>query len=143
MRADDLLRVAIRDGAVIRSTDVSASTHPDAARTYLSDGTGMAWLVPENVRGSGGFVIDAEIPVGVRRSLVRRYGIDDPAEFAQRWTRAEALAKLDDLPIITWISRHGLDVPDHVSQLVSVGEMSWKTVGYNDTVLTFAVRVRG
>ena len=142
MNAAELLSAALRDGRLERSSGVSRREHPLAARSYLSDGTGLAWHVPEALRSRGTFVIDAEIPQPVRSTLVRRYGVDDPDTFAERWTRAEALAKLDDLPIITWLSRHGLAVPDHVEARRDVGEIDWSTEHFDGVVVTFAVTTR-
>ncbi|HCQ19070.1 MAG TPA: hypothetical protein DIU42_07610, partial [Dermacoccus sp.] len=71
-----VLEAAVRDGDVVRAADVNATTFPDAARSYLADGTGLGWCVPERVRESARFVIDAEIVAPVRASLVRRFGVD-------------------------------------------------------------------
>lgn len=127
MRAETLLREAIAHGELTRAANISSTTHPDAARTYLSDGTALAWQPGESVRGAGTFVIDAEIPSPVRPSLIRRYGIDDAMAFATAWTRAEALAKLADLPIITWLGRYRLDVPPPVLAAQASGLLAWHT----------------
>lgn len=142
MRADEVLRLARRDGRVVRSTDVSRATYPSAARSYLADGSGAAWSVPEKLWDAGVFTLDAEVPVAVRPTLVRRYGIDDPVAFARAWTRAEALAKLDDLPIVTWLSRHGLGVPARIHRERAVSEIAWETSEHGDMIVTFAVRLR-
>lgn len=139
VNAAELLAAAVRDGRLERSREVTRQARPDAARSYLSDGTGLAWHVPSALLSHGTFVLDAEIPRPVRSTLVRRYGVDDPDTFAERWTRAEALAKLADLPIITWLSRHGLTVPEHVGALRDVGETDWSTERFGDVIVTFAV----
>lgn len=139
MCAREVLSAAIRDGRLVRGDDVSGETWPDAARTYLADGSGMAWQVPEALRGRGVFVIDAEIVVPVRASLVRRYGVTDPDEFAELWTRAECLAKLTDLPIITWLQRHRLDIPAFVTGLVERDRLAWVTENRDGIVITRAV----
>lgn len=133
----------MRDGDVVRAADVNATTFPDAARSYLADGTGLGWCVPERVRESARFVIDAEIVAPVRASLVRRFGVDDPVEFAEAWTRAEALAKLADVPIITWLSRHGLAVPADVLEDAAVGRVAWRTEVRGDVVMTRAAALSG
>lgn len=142
MNAAELLAAALRDGSIERSGRVSRRDHPFAARSYLADCTGLAWHVPAALRNRGTFVLDAEIPQPVRPTLVRRYGVEHPDTFAEHWTRAEALAKLDDLPIITWLSRHRLTLPEHVEGLRDVGEIDWSTERFDDVVVTFAATTR-
>lgn len=142
MNGHEVLSAAIRDGQLVRGADVSAETRPDASRTYLADGSGMAWKVPEGLGGRGVFVIDAEIVAPVRASLVRRYGVTDPDEFAALWTRAECLAKLTDVPIITWLQRHRLEVPPFATDLVERDRLAWMTENRDGVVITRAVLLR-
>ncbi|MGD7705822.1 hypothetical protein [Microlunatus sp. Y2014] len=44
----------------------------------------------------------------VPSALGARHG-SDPQTFWPAWTRTEVLAKLADVPILTWVARHGLD----------------------------------
>ncbi|MFC0627667.1 hypothetical protein [Kribbella deserti] len=54
-------------------------------------------------------VIDAEYAGQlVPAPLARRFG---EADFWPRWTRAECLCKLADVPMLAWWPEHGLDVP--------------------------------
>jgi hypothetical protein len=54
-------------------------------------------------------VIDAEYAGAEPPApLVTRFGA---ADFWERWTRAECLCKLADVPMLAWWPRHGLDVP--------------------------------
>ncbi|WP_328989152.1 hypothetical protein OG394_23265 [Kribbella sp. NBC_01245] len=54
-------------------------------------------------------VIDAEYADQVVPApLARRFGETD---FWPRWTRAECLCKLADVPMLAWWPEHGLDVP--------------------------------
>lgn len=139
MSAHALLGEAVRDGGLVRSTQVDATQFPHSARTYLSDGSGLAWTVPAPLRSRGTFVVDAEIPAVMRPSLVRRFGPMEPVDFARQWTRAEALAKLADVPIITWLSWCGLTVPDVMTAARDGNELAWKTIHHQDAVVTFAV----
>jgi hypothetical protein len=69
-------------------------------RSYLADDRVVGWY------GGPGAVIDAEIAgQHVPRALAARFGVDD---FWARWTQAECAAKLADVPIMIWISTHGL-----------------------------------
>ena len=139
MNADEALHAAADAGCLVWGRDVSGQTWPDAARTYLGDGTGVAWVIPAHLRQHARFVIDAEIVRPIRPSLVRRYGDLDPQLFARRWTRAEAFAKLADVPIITWLQRHRLDLPDtasHGSHLAWFSER--RDIDGRATVITFA-----
>lgn len=101
---------------------VSATT-----RSYLADGRCVGWYGP---RVAGWKVAvdaenaDAELP----RFLAQRLGA---AQFWSRWTRAECLCKLADVPMLTWWRRHGLDVPTDFSG-------SWRTLRLGDVVVTVA-----
>ena len=145
--AREMLERALGEGSLVRGCEVNATTCPQAARSYLSDGTALAWTVPLPLRAAGSFVLDAEIPAQVRPSLVRRYGVIDADAFARQWTRAEALAKLHDTPIITWLARHGLDVPTKVQQARDTGRVAWRTqicksANLEACVITFAASDR-
>lgn len=141
MKATELLEAAMTTGRLVRGADVSATTHPDAARTYLADGTGLAWHVAPDLRAHGRFVVDAEIIAPVRPSLQRRYSITDDTTFAEAWTRVEVWAKLLDTPVITWLTRHGLDEPTHIAERRDVGEIAWTTRRYGDAVAAFGVSI--
>lgn len=136
-----MLEAAVRDGHLERGEHVDAARFPQAARTYLADGTGLAWTPPSRLRRTAAFAVDAEIVAPVRASLARRFGVHDPVEFAKAWTRAEALAKLADVPIITWLSRHGLGVPAAVVEDAAQGRVAWRTDVAEDVVTTRAVAV--
>lgn len=122
---DDSPAGLVAAGECLVAADVDAARYPRAARSYLADGRGVAWFCPRV--SSARFVIDAELLAPVRPVLVRRYGLRDEEAFARAWTRAEALAKLADVPIITWLSRYGLDVPDEWERLRDEGTAAWRT----------------
>ncbi|MDF8262940.1 hypothetical protein [Luteipulveratus flavus] len=117
--------------------DVDRDTHPDAARSYLADGRGVAWDPPG--RGGCRLAVDAELAAQrVPGAVVRRARLTEPVEpqdFWARWTRAEVLAKLLDVPILLWVREHGLLVPDLGAEAVA-----WRTYAWEDLVVTFAVR---
>jgi hypothetical protein len=47
-------------------------------------------------------------------ALARRFGLDRPELFWPRWTAVEVACKLLDVPILVWLSRHGLRVESGV-----------------------------
>lgn len=54
-------------------------------------------------------MIDAEYAGAVvPQPLAQRFGTE---LFWERWTRAECLCKLADVPMLAWWPAHGLDVP--------------------------------
>ncbi|TWD81083.1 hypothetical protein FB561_2187 [Kribbella amoyensis] len=86
----------------------SAADVADAiTRAHLPDFRAVGWY---GVPPAGWSVaIDAEYADQVIPApLVRRFG---PDRFWERWTRAECLCKLADLPMLAWWPVHGLDVP--------------------------------
>lgn len=93
-----------------------------APRSHLGDGRSV-WL-EEGEGGSHRWAVDAEIERVVPPALAARFGVD---RFWERWTRAECVSKLTDVPVVVLLRRHGLDVPvpdgvglrtDHVLGLV-------------------------
>lgn len=76
-------------------------------RSHLPDFRCVGWYgVPP---AGWSVVIDAEYADQVVPApLARRFGAD---EFWQRWTRAECLCKLADVPMLAWWPEHGLEVP--------------------------------
>lgn len=75
-------------------------------------------------------VVDAEIAdAEVPQALARRFGT---VGFWTRWTRAECLCKLADLPMHVWLRRHGLDVPAEFGG-------AWRTEEASGLVVTVAV----
>ncbi|MEU5938203.1 hypothetical protein ABZ807_03285 [Micromonospora sp. NPDC047548] len=96
-------------------------------RSHLDDGRCVGWYGPS----APGWRVavdaeraDAEVPA----ALARRFG---PADFWTRWTRAESLCKLADVPVAAWWRRHGLAVPPG-SRAV------WRTLRVDDLVVTVA-----
>ena len=84
-----------------------ASLTEAVTRSYLPEGRCVAWVGP--VPSGTAIAIDAElVDVPVPAALARRFGVDG---FWRRWTRAECAAKLSDIPMATWVHRHGLDAP--------------------------------
>lgn len=79
-------------------------------RTYLPDGRGVVWTAsprPEIARA-----VDAEPAYAhVSPRLVRRVGSEDPGIVWPLWTQAEVVAKLLDLPVLSWLAWPGLVVP--------------------------------
>ncbi|MBO1765698.1 hypothetical protein [Allobranchiibius sp. GilTou38] len=79
-------------------------------RSYLPDGRGVVWVAPE-MPGIAR-AIDAEPAAAeVSRRLARRAGTEDPTVVWPLWTRAETVAKLLDLPVLSWLAWPGLEVP--------------------------------
>lgn len=76
--------------------------------SHLADGRRLGWHGP--VPPGCALAIDAEITAApIPPALARRFGTD---RFWERWTRAESLCKLADVPMLAWVGRHGLDRPD-------------------------------
>lgn len=111
MNASALLAQAL-DGPLIRG-EVNRAVYPLSARSYLADGSGVAWLVPQALHEHGRFAVDIERVSPVRPILQRRFGMTSPSEFAQAWTRAEVCAKLLDIPIVVWLKHYGLSFDPH------------------------------
>lgn len=72
-----------------------------AARSHLSDGRVVAWTGPVGAVGA----IDAEIDRPVPPAMAARHG---DADFWERWTRLECIAKVTDVPVVL-LQRAGLD----------------------------------
>ena len=76
-------------------------------RSHLPDFRCVGWYAVPPAGWS--VVIDAEYAdQPVPAPLARRFGVE---EFWQRWTRAECLCKLADVPMLAWWPEYGLDVP--------------------------------
>ena len=76
-------------------------------RSHLPDFRCVGWYAEPPPGWS--VVIDAEYAdQPVPEPLARRFGTD---RFWERWTRAECLCKLADVPMLAWWPEHGLDVP--------------------------------
>ncbi|PZG23404.1 hypothetical protein C1I95_03355 [Micromonospora craterilacus] len=96
-------------------------------RSHLGDGRCVGWYAPP-VPGWR-VAIDAERADGpLPPALARRFGATD---FWARWTRAECLSKLADVPVAIWWQRHGLEVPPGTRWL-------WRTLTLADMVVTVA-----
>ncbi|WP_238360121.1 MULTISPECIES: hypothetical protein [Micromonospora] len=96
-------------------------------RSYLDDGRCLGWYAPPVPRWR--VAIDAErVGAPVPTALARRFGT---GEYWARWTRAECLAKLTDVPMAIWWQRHGLEVPPRIDWL-------WRTLTLADLVVTVA-----
>lgn len=52
-----------------------------------------------------------DIAYPVSRRLLKRFRSADRQEFLARWTAAEVLAKLHDIPVHLWVMERGLDGP--------------------------------
>jgi len=79
------------------------------ARSYLADGRTVTWEPPPGVPGRP--AVDAELAAQpVPPALAARFPAEaaDPGTFWRCWTRAETLAKLAGVPILLWLTRHGL-----------------------------------
>jgi hypothetical protein len=83
-------------------------------RSHLADGRVVGWY------GAPGTVIDAEICDVAPAHLVARFGAED---FVGRWTRAECAAKLADVPMQVWITRHGLTAAGIAVETVEVDDL--------------------
>ncbi|GGB38887.1 hypothetical protein GCM10011492_32090 [Flexivirga endophytica] len=99
-------------GAAVRATG-------SGVRSYLADGRGVAWHVPDTL--SGRAAIDAELSAQrVTGSLARRAGSTDPAVVWPRWIQCEVTAKLLGLPVLSWLGWPGLIVPGDLARQVRV-----------------------
>ena len=79
------------------------------ARSHLADGRVVSWSPPLQ-RGLR-VAVDAEIAdQPVPPALARRFGIDRPGLFWPCWTAVEVACKVLDVPIMVWLSQHGLRV---------------------------------
>ncbi|BCJ57490.1 hypothetical protein C1I93_19195 [Micromonospora endophytica] len=105
-----------------------AASDGAVTRSHLADGRCVGWYAPPPPGWR--VAIDAEHRGAAPPSaLVRRFGA---ADFWPRWTRAECLAKLADVPMVTWWHRYGLAVPPGTGWL-------WRTLYLDDLVVTAAL----
>ncbi|MGC5662397.1 hypothetical protein ACN261_18670 [Micromonospora sp. WMMD723] len=96
-------------------------------RSHLDDGRCVGWYGP--AAPGWRVAIDAERATAeVPPALAARFG---PADFWARWTRAESLCKLAEVPVAAWWRRHGLAVPPHTRAV-------WRTLRLADLVVTIA-----
>jgi hypothetical protein len=78
-------------------------------RSHLADGRTVTWEPSPGTPGRA--AVDAELAdQDVPRALGARFPAEaaDPRAFWRSWTRAETLAKLAGVPILVWLTRHGL-----------------------------------
>jgi hypothetical protein len=101
-------------------------------RSHLADFSCVGWYgaAPDGWT----VVIDAEYAAAEPpQPLAERFGAEG---FWERWTRAECLCKLADVPMLAWWPAHGLDVPDGFSGV-------WRTLtvpaGAGDLVVSVAL----
>jgi hypothetical protein len=74
-------------------------------RSY--DDRGRCWAFPAEDRQRTAIDVERlDRPVDI--DLVERWGATSTEQFIRRWTVAETLAKLDDVPIVLWLADHGL-----------------------------------
>jgi hypothetical protein len=99
---------ALLAGAESRLRIGSAAQLADAVtRSHLADFRCVGWY--GEVPAEWTVVIDAEYgDAAVPGPLAAQFGTD---QFWERWTRAECLCKLADVPMLAWWPAHGLDVP--------------------------------
>jgi hypothetical protein len=96
--------------------------------SHLADGRRLGWHGP--VPPGCVLVIDAEITAApVPPALARRFGRD---RFWERWTHAEALCKLADVPMLAWMGSRGLDCPDPPG-------VQCRTLALEDLTVTVAI----
>ncbi|WP_346535221.1 hypothetical protein [Micromonospora sp. DPT] len=96
-------------------------------RSHLDDGRCVGWYGPPTPGWR--VAVDAErADADVPPALAHRFG---RADFWARWTRAESLCKLADVPVAAWWRRHGLAVPPDMPAV-------WRTLRLGDVVVTVA-----
>ena len=111
----------LRAGSVAELSDA-------VTRSHLPDFRCVGWYGEAPAGWS--VVIDAEYSAAeVPAPLARRFGTE---LFWERWTRAECLCKLADVPMLAWWPAHGLDVPDGFTGL-------WRTLRWDELVVTVAL----
>lgn len=104
---------------LVLGAHVNGETYPGTARSYLADGRGVAWQVPD--RPDLSFAIDAEIAdQPVSAMLGRRARSMDPSVVWPLWTGCEAAAKALDLPVLSWLNWPGLRLPAQIADKVSL-----------------------
>jgi hypothetical protein len=116
-RAESYLRV----GSVEEMSDA-------VTRSHLPDFRCVGWYAEPPAGWS--VAIDAEYADHViPEPLARRFGVD---RFWERWTRAECLCKLADVPMLAWWPEHGLDVPAEFSG-------QWRTLAVGPLIVSVAL----
>jgi hypothetical protein len=122
--ASDLLAQAesyLRVGSVEEMSDA-------VTRSHLPDFRCVGWYAEPPAGWS--VVIDAEYADQViPEPLARRFGVE---RFWERWTRAECLCKLADVPMLAWWPEHGLDVPAEFGG-------QWRTLAVGPLIVSVAL----
>lgn len=96
-------------------------------RSHLADGRTVVWEPPER---PGRHAVDAEIAgQDVPPALGARFPAEDPRAFWRAWTRAETLAKLADVPILVWLTRHGIGACDDDACVCPRAELTTTEIG--------------
>jgi hypothetical protein len=96
-------------------------------RSHTADFRTVGWHGP--APAGHRLAVDAErSAAAVPPALARRYGTVD---FWARWTRAESLCKANDMPIVLWLRRYGLDVPPD-------RPAAWRTLTIDDLIVSVA-----
>jgi hypothetical protein len=88
-------------------------------RTYLADGRRICWhrQAPDGWR----LAVDAErASQPVPPSLGNRVATTSPSDFWPAWTRTEVVCKLLDVPVLVWLTLHGLHSEPPAVQLHTV-----------------------
>ena len=75
----------------------------DYARAYDHLGNRLAWALPRGQVGA----CDVERQTGTRSWLANAYGMSDQA-FLASWVQTETVAKMLDVPIMTYVRAQGL-----------------------------------
>jgi hypothetical protein len=118
---------AMLDRAETRLRVAGADASAALTRSHTSDFRTVGWY--GSPPPGWELAIDAEVTrAEVPPALAARYGGD---AFWARWTRAESLSKLLQLPILLWLRRHGLRVPAHVPAV-------WRTLTLADLTVSVA-----
>lgn len=121
LKAESYLRV----GSVEQMADA-------VTRSHLPDFRCVGWYADPPPGWS--VTIDAEYADQVIPApLAKRFGADG---FWERWTRAECLCKLADVPMLAWWPEHGLDVPADFT-----GE--WRTLAVGPLIVSVALAPSG
>ena len=100
MNSPELVRRRVRG-----SSDPCASGCA-GIHSYTADFERWCW----RPSGSGAFAIDVETASAAPPKMLARF-LPPGSDFWECWTRAEAIAKLTDVPVLTLVRRHGLAVP--------------------------------
>lgn len=119
--------------------DVHRASYPDAARCYLADRRGVAWtaLSPNGSRlAVDAELIDQRIPPAVLQRAHLSLDDVDAREVWRRWTQAEVVAKLRDIPILMWLREYRLTMPLDVD---ADGPIALRTVDHDGLIVTFGI----